>query len=125
MSHKEITLDGRNPFDAVLIKMVETHRSKSADYAGTEEDKHYVNPYQNFFDVAYQMGLTAGHSVESLIAVKQARLRVLLPRFWKHLSAPRNEPIQDTLLDRAVYSVIAVVLWDINAYEDPFKVEGT
>jgi hypothetical protein len=73
----EVKLDPNEPFDAVLIKMLETHRAKRKDYAG---DDH---PNQNFYDTAYQLSLTGGHAVESLISTKQARLRVLLPRLWK------------------------------------------
>jgi len=105
-----ITLDPENPFEAVLIQMVETHRAKAKDYAG---DDH---PNQNFYDTAYQLGLTAGHSVETLIGTKQARLRVLLPRMWRNGDSPSNEGIDDTLLDRAVYSVIAKTLWEEGGY---------
>jgi hypothetical protein len=107
-----LTLNPEEAFDAVLIKMVETHRAKRQDYAG---DDH---PNQNFYDVAYQLGLTPGHSVESLIATKQARLRILLPRLWKKTKLkPANEGIADTLLDRAVYSVIALTIWNVGDYE--------
>lgn len=106
-----ISLDPENPFEAVLIKMVETNRSKKQDYAG---DDH---PNQNFYDSAYQLGLTAGHSVENLIATKQARLRILLPRLWRNTkSKPNNESVEDTLLDRAVYSVIALTIYNEDGY---------
>jgi hypothetical protein len=108
----EITLDPENDFEAVLIKMVETSRAKRADYAG----EGY--PWQNFIDSAYQVGLTAGHSVEALIATKQARLRVLLPSHWQGGEGPRNESIEDSLLDRAVYAVIANCLWRDGGYEE-------
>lgn len=114
----EITLDPSNDFEAVLIKMVQTSRAKRADYAGDGAEDH---PWQNFYDSAYQLSSTAGHSVETLIGTKQARLRVLLPKFWATYgqdgSAPKNEPIVDTLLDRAVYSVIAVCLWIEGGYD--------
>lgn len=104
-------LDPENDFEAVLIKMVETSRAKRKDYAG---DKH---PWQNFYDSAYQLSNTAGHSVEALIATKQARLRVLLPDHWDGDSGgPANEPIVDSLLDRAVYAVIAICLWNEGGY---------
>jgi len=105
-----LRLDPDDPFEAVLIQMLETHRAKRTDYAG---DDH---PNQNFYDSAYQLGQTAGHSVEQLIATKQARLRVLLPRLWRGSDAPRNEGVRDTLLDRAVYSVIALTIWNENGY---------
>lgn len=111
MPASKVTLDPNNDFEAVLIRMVETHRLKGADYAG---DNH---PNQNFYDSAYQLGLTAGHSVEALISTKQARLRILLPRLWEDNNAkPANESIADTLLDRAVYSVIALTIWEDGDY---------
>lgn len=111
--HESITLDPSNDFERVLIEMVKTSRKKRADYAGTGENDH---AWQNFYDSAYQLSNTAGHSVETLIATKQARLRVLLPKHWDGESGPKNEPIADTLLDRAVYSVIAVCLWNEDGY---------
>lgn len=117
-----IILDPDNDFEAVLIEMVQTSRRKRADYAGDGEEDH---PWQNFYDSAYQLSNTAGHSVETLIATKQARLRVLLPKFWHSPTHdPRNEPIVDTLLDRAVYSVIAVCLWNEGGYEREGDVDG-
>ena len=106
----DVTLNPDNPFEAVLIKMVETHRKKGADYAG---DDH---PNQNFYDSAYQMSATGGHACEYLISTKQARLRVLLPKHWQGTGGPQNEGIADTLLDRAVYSVIAMTLWNEGGY---------
>ncbi len=106
----KITLDPSNDFESVLIKMVETSRAKRKDYAGGG------HPWQNFYDSAYQLSFTAGHSVEQLIATKQARLRVLLPQMWNQEGSPLNEPIIDTLLDRAVYSVIAMCLFEEGGY---------
>lgn len=107
----KITLDPDNAFEAVLIKMVETHRKKAKDYAGGS------HPNQNFYDSGYQLGLTGGHSCEVLIATKQARLRVLLPDHWRGGDGPENETIDDTLLDRAVYSVLALTIWNEGGYE--------
>lgn len=107
----EVTLDPDNDFEAVMIAMVKKHREKSQDYSGNDHTN------QNFYDSAYQLGLTAGHSVEQLIATKQARLRILIPRFWKSKAAvPVNEGIVDTLIDRAVYSVIAITIWEEDGY---------
>jgi hypothetical protein len=111
-----VVLDPSYPFEAVLIKMVETHRRKRSDYAGDDGD-----PNQNFYDTAYQLSGTAGHSVETLIATKQARLRVLLDKHWaksgQDVAVEQNEPISDTLLDRAVYSVLAMLIWEEHGYE--------
>ena len=111
VADESITLNPDDPFEKVVIEMVKTNRLKRADYAG---DDH---PWQNFYDSAYQLGLSGGHSVETLIATKQARLRVLLPRFWKKIGKPKNEGIRDSLLDRAVYSTIAVSIFDEGEYE--------
>ena len=110
-SDESITLNVEDPFEKVVYEMVKLNRLKRADYAG---DDH---PWQNFYDSAYQLGLSGGHSVETLIATKQARLRVLLPRFWKKIGKPKNEGIRDSLLDRAVYSTIAVSIFDEGEYE--------
>jgi hypothetical protein len=106
-----VNLDPSDPFEAILIKAAETHRAKREDYAG---DNH---PNQNFYDTAYQLGLTGGHSVEALIGTKQARLRILLPKMWQNGDGPRNEGIADTLLDRFVYSGIALTIWDEGGYK--------
>lgn len=108
----QFELDPEEAFDAILIKMLQTHRAKRNDYAGSD------HPNQNFYDSSYQVGLTGGHSCETLIATKQARLRVLLPKLWENSnSKPSNEGIEDTLLDRAVYSVIALTIWNEGGYE--------
>jgi hypothetical protein len=92
--------------------MAETHRKKAKDYAGND------HPNSNFYHTGAQLGLTSGHAVESLIATKQARLRVLLPALWANENnGPANEGIDDTLLDRAVYSVIALTIWNEGGYK--------
>lgn len=106
-----VELNSNNAFESTLIKMVEMHRKKALDYAGQD------HPNQNFYDTAYQLTLTGGHSVEALISTKQARLRVLLPGHWGSGLHAANEGIEDTLLDRAVYSVIALTLWDEGGYD--------
>jgi len=104
-------LNQDNAFERILAEMVSVHRRKVKDYAGS------AHPNENFYDSANQTGLTAGHSVETLIATKQARLKVLLPNYWTSNNAtPANESIYDTLLDRAVYAVIALTIWNEQGY---------
>lgn len=107
-----VRLNPNDPFEAVLIEMVETNRRKRHDYAG---DSHFLS---NFYETAEQLSLSAGHSVEQLIATKQARLKVLLPRLWdvNNPMVVNNEPIEDTLLDRAVYSVLAMCIFNDGGY---------
>jgi len=103
-----------DPFESILIKMAAVHRRKSQDYTGGGE----ADSLQNFIDSAYQLSLTPGEAIELLISTKQARLRVLLPNHLSKTGKPANEGIEDTLLDRAVYSVIALEAWDGGQYEN-------
>jgi hypothetical protein len=103
-----ITLDKDNEFEAALIEMVKLHRAKSHDYAGDDD------PYQNFYDTSTQVNTPAGQSCEVFIAQKAARLKQLVYRTKRK---PKNEAVRDTIRDRAVYSVIALVLFDRGDYE--------
>lgn len=79
-----------------------TFQKKNADYA---DDKKTWD--SNFRDVSEQMGWDGpAESCEALIAVKQARLKSMRANG----RLPQNESVQDTKLDRAVYSVIALAI---------------
>lgn len=93
-------------FSALLEEIAALHDRKSNDYANSED------PYINFKLSAEQVGITPGQSVEVLIATKQARLKELLGKG----KDPKNESVRDTLIDRIVYSIIAVVLFDSGHY---------
>lgn len=84
-------------FELAIQRIRETHNKKKADYSS----KH--NRWSNFETAAQLSGVTVHQTFEVLIGIKQARL--------VELSQPGrvcyNEPIEDTLLDRAVYSVLA------------------
>lgn len=101
------TLDPTDPFERILIEAVRLNRKKRHDYSAGED------PWQNFYDSAVQVNDTPGKSVETLIATKQARLRSLLFTGKE----PANEAIRDTLIDRLVYSVIAISLFDRGTYD--------
>lgn len=103
----EIVL-ARTPFNEILGYMAELHAVKSNDYAGSDD------PYSNFRLSASQVQAKPMLSVEVLIATKQARLRELM---WTFGKTARNESIADTLLDRAVYAVIALLLWNEGSSE--------
>lgn len=75
-------------------------RKKNADYANAESWR------SNFLDVAKQQGITDLDACDTLIAVKQARLRSLRANGAK----PKNEAVEDTYLDRATYAVIALAM---------------
>jgi hypothetical protein len=86
--------------DAALNKVKEIFANKNADYSDTSSWR------SNFDDVAHQMGTTAEHVAEMMVAMKQSRLRALESR----KTTPTNEPIIDTKLDRTVYSLISLAL---------------
>ena len=89
---------------AAALKQIErTFTGKSADYA---EDTDWRS---NFRDMAKQLhlpGVTDRSACELLIALKQSRLRALRANGRD----PSNEGTLDTLLDRAVYAVIAFAM---------------
>jgi hypothetical protein len=95
------TLDPEDPFERVLIEMVELSRKKSHDYAA-DNDR-----FSNFRESADHLGLRAVDSADLLIATKQARLKQL-----RQKGDPANESLRDTYLDRACYSVITLALLD-------------
>lgn len=94
-----VTLDPADPFDAVLVDIVLTNRRKRHDYVAKD-----ASPWSNFDLVEAQVNGTPGLATEVLVATKQARLAALATRE----GLPQNESVEDTLLDRAVYSVIAL-----------------
>lgn len=85
---------------AALERMAAIFASKNADYADGSSWR------SNFDDVGRQMAIPGEDACEMLIAVKQARLRSL--RTSGRL--PANEAVEDTILDRAVYSLIALAM---------------
>lgn len=108
-SKPALELDPNDPFEAVLYDIITTNRKKRKDYAGDGD------PFQNFKDSAYQINSTAGMAAEHLIAVKQSRLRTVLTPGRE----VQNESAADTILDRAVYSIIALALYRAGEYETP------
>ena len=100
-----ITLDPSDPFEQVLIKMVETNRRKRADYAVDG------SPWSNFDDVSTGMGIEGFGAVESAehnVRQKLARLTSL--RQNGRTKETANEAVADTYLDLAVYAVIALAI---------------
>lgn len=93
-----ITLDDNDPIEKVLIDIVLTNRKKRADYA---QDGSI---FSNFEQAAFAAGTTVAQGIEYMIATKQARLVALRSNGRE----PQNESVYDTMLDRAVYSVIAL-----------------
>jgi hypothetical protein len=93
----EMTLDPNDPFERLLIPLVEMNRKKRADYAS--DDNLFLN-----FDINATImrfpGYDAYEDCLSMVARKLNRLTNLRGR------EPQNEGVIDTNIDLAVYSVL-------------------
>jgi len=98
---KRVTATSSVPpaIDEALNRIRTIFETKNADYAEGTWDS-------NFLDVARQMGFDRETACDTLIAVKQARLRSLRTSG----KLPSNEAVADTVLDRAVYALIALAM---------------
>lgn len=105
-----VELDPTDPIDKVLAEMVALNRRKRADYA------HDGDPLSNFYRTAQIMrtkgysGWSALTSVEYALAIKEARLEAL--RANGRFNLTQNESVRDSLLDQAVYAVLAIAVYD-------------
>ena len=84
------------PFQQAINTIIEIHNKKAKDYS--EES----DPFSNFKTAASMAGVDVAVVFDTLIGIKQARLINL-----RGEKTPLNESIADTILDRAVYSVLA------------------
>lgn len=100
-----LVLDPTDPFEKVLIEIVETNRRKRKDYALDG------SPFSNFDDTAAGLGIegfTAAESAVFNMLQKLARLKSL--RANGRMDDPANEAVIDTRLDLAVYGVIQLAI---------------
>lgn len=98
-------LDPNDPFDKVILKMVEVNRAKRRDYA---LDGGFDS---NFTDVAFNLGIDDFGNVESayvLLLTKVARIRSL--RKNGRMEDPSNESVVDTFVDLANYAVLCLAM---------------
>jgi hypothetical protein len=96
-----VYLDTDDPFDRILIPIIEMNRKKRADYANP------LNLYANFDKNAIAMDLPGYGPVEdclSMILRKAGRIANLRGK------APNNETVQDSWLDLAVYAILGLGL---------------
>lgn len=102
-------LDEDHPFERVLLEMAALSQRKRADYALDSD------PFSNFRKTAERMrrrhpGFTALDSVAFNRFQKEVRLEALAEN--GRMNATSNESVRDTLLDDAVYAVIALAIYD-------------
>ena len=94
----------RNPaFDALLAEVAALHNGKNHDYA------HDTDPLSNL-KRAQLIGVDPFIGVIVRLSDKWSRLEQLVSG-----KTPKNESIRDTLMDNAVYSLLAILLMDEKA----------
>lgn len=93
--------ESRNPkFDKLIAEIVELHNKKNHDYA---QD---ADPLSNFRKCE-AFGVPAFKGVLVRLSDKFSRVEQLTSG-----KQPKNESLRDSLVDAAVYSLIAVLLLD-------------
>ena len=97
---KEANFCGHPGFYKLLGQMADLHSRKNHDYAGKE------NPLRNFYK-AEAMGISPWKGVLVRLSDKWSRLETFAKQNTLEVS---DESIEDTLLDNAVYSLLAILL---------------
>ena len=93
-------LDPEDPFEETLIEIVHMRRRKRVDY------EHDNEPWSNFTFCAHAVGITAAESALHMVALKMSRLAALKANG----RGPKNESVNDSYLDCAVYAVLALAI---------------
>lgn len=99
-----LKLDPKDPFESALIGMVETNRKKRKDYA--LDDDIFSN-----FDATSVFAGFQNRWMSALFNCSQKLARVTSLRANGRLGDVQNEAVEDTLLDNAVYAVIALAIY--------------
>lgn len=100
----------RNPkFHALIAEIVRLHNSKSEDYA------HADDPLQNLRRAA-AFGVPPWKGVLIRLSDKWARIEQLSSG-----KRPRHESMRDSLLDNAIYSLLAIIFLDEQQVREPRK----
>lgn len=111
--------DVRSPlFVEILGEMRDVHDRKNADYSGSDQP----DPFRNFRECE-DFGVSAFEGVMVRLSDKWMRIKNLART---KVNAVKDESIEDTLLDMANYSVIALaILREARArtYVDPVRVD--
>lgn len=100
-----ITLDSTDPFERVLVQIVETNRRKRKDYAADNE------MFSNFYDTSRFAGFEHPW-ISALFNCQQKLSRISSLRSNGRLNDPANEAVEDTILDNACYAILALAMFD-------------
>lgn len=92
----EVVVRQTSTFNTILDEMRSVHDKKSADYANP------TDRYSNFTEAASEAGCSVDTVFRVLIGIKNSRIKQLM----NSGAAPKNESLEDSILDRTVYSVL-------------------
>lgn len=93
----------RNPeFQEIINEIIQIHDTKNKDYADD------TDPLLNFMQCE-AMGIPAWHGVETRLCDKNQRVHGFIKRGGG--LAVKDESIEDTMKDRIVYDIIALMLY--------------
>ena len=95
------TYYGHPGFYKLLDRMRDLHSRKNHDYAGA------ANPLRNFYK-SREMGISPFAGVMVRLSDKWSRLESFMKQ---GILEVRGESVEDTLLDNAVYSLLAILLY--------------
>ena len=104
---------GHPDFYKLLEQMAELHSRKNHDYAGNE------NPLRNFYKCK-DMGLDPFTGIMVRLSDKWSRLESFMQQGVLEVA---GESVEDTLLDNAVYSLLAILLFREQKNEENKKEE--
>ena len=106
MATNPVILNPDDEFEGVLVDIVKLHRKKSQAY-GTDSD-----PLDNFTVGAFATNTTPLRYLEALLAKHSGAIRNWFRREVDYSRDPQpTAASSDGYIDRAVYSVIACVLY--------------
>ena len=117
-----VLLNKFDPFESVLINIVDTNRKKRKDYAADGD------PFSNFETSSDLLGLQGFGPIEaSLFNVTQKLARLKALRTNGRMRDTANESVADTYLDLAVYAVItyAIYMQQTNRISEAESVRST
>lgn len=98
----KIDFHGHPDFYRLLVKIADLHSRKNHDYAGKG------NPLRNFYKCKEQ-GLTPFQGVMVRLSDKRSRLESFCRQGVLEV---KGESVVDTLMDNAVYSLLAILLFE-------------
>lgn len=100
MSDSPLKQYGHPKFYKLLEEMADTHSRKNHDYADQGD------PLSNFKEVAEIVGITPFQVVQVFLATKMVRIKQLRTK----PNLVQGESIKDSLMDNAIYSLLAYLL---------------